>query len=208
MLGLNTDTAEHPTEAARDLIGALAPAIAQAIDPMRAIGAAARIIRNAQAAVVLTRAGQTLALDGLPRHRLLAPGSAALAVAADHLANNVEFATFLCPNGGRRLARVTVLSCARQPAPHLAGVLVVSPPGNLHGLTTRDLEILGLLVEDWSLRRIGAALDLPLPTVADRVEHILTKPTAPSRTVAILQALRQGLYNPRSLGAHHRQQRH
>jgi hypothetical protein len=126
MLGLNTDTAEHPTEAACDLIGALVPTIAQAIDPMRAIGAAARIVRNAQAAVVLTRAGQTLALDGLPRHRLLTPDSPALAVAADHLANNVEFATFLCPNGGRRLARVTVLSCARQPARHLAGVLVVS----------------------------------------------------------------------------------
>jgi DNA-binding NarL/FixJ family response regulator len=208
MLGLNTDTAEHPTEAARDLIGALAPTIAQAIDPMRAIGAAARIVRNAQAAVVLTRAGQTLALDGLPRHRLLTPDSPALAVAADHLANNVEFATFLSPDGGRRLARVTERSCARQPARHLAGELVVSPPGNLHELTTRDLEILGLLVEDWSLRRIGAALDLPPPTVADRVEHILTKLTAPSRTVAILQALRQGLYIPRMLGTHHRQQRH
>jgi DNA-binding CsgD family transcriptional regulator len=208
MLGLNTDTAEHPTEAACDLIGALAPTIAQAIDPMRAIGAAARVIHNAQAAAVLTRAGQTLPLDGLPRHRLLAPGSAALAVAADHLANNVEFATFLCPDGGHRLARITALSCANQPARHLAGVLVVSPPGNLHGLTTSDLEILGLLVEDWSLRRIDAALDLPLPTVADRVEHILTKLTAPSRTVAILRALRQGLYIPRLLGVHHRQQRH
>jgi DNA-binding CsgD family transcriptional regulator len=208
MLGLNTDTAEHPTEAARDLIGALAPTIARAIDPMRAIGAAARIIRNAQAAVVLTRAGHTLPLVGLPRHRLLAPGSPALAVAADHLANNVEFATFLCRNDEHRLARITTLSCARQPARHLAGVLVVSPPGNLHGLTTRDLEILGLLVEDWPIRRIGAALDLSVPTVADRVEHILTKLTAPSRAVAVVRALRQGLYIPRPLGAHHRQQRH
>ena len=121
ILGLNTDTAEHPTEAARDLIGALAPTIARAIDPMRAIGAAARIIRNAQAAVVLTRAGHTLPLDGLPRHRLLAPGSPVLAVAADHLADNVEFATFLCPDDERRLARITTLSCARQPARHLAG---------------------------------------------------------------------------------------
>ncbi|WP_204015415.1 GAF domain-containing protein, partial [Virgisporangium aurantiacum] len=186
MLGLNTDTAEHPTEAARDLIGALATTIAQAIDPMRAIGAAVRIVRNAQAAVVLTRAGQTLPLDGMPRHRLLAPGSAVLAVAADHLADNVESATFVCPDGGHRLARITVLSCARQPARHLAGVLVVSPPGNLHGLTTSDLEILGLLVEDWPVPRIGATLDLPLPTAADRVEHILTKLTASSRTVAVL----------------------
>jgi DNA-binding NarL/FixJ family response regulator len=146
-------------------------------------------------------------LDGLPRHRLLAPGSAALTVAADHLANNVEFATFLCPDGGRRLARITAISCARQPARHLAGVLVVSPPGDLHGLTIQELEILGLLVEDWSLRRIGAALDLPLSTVADRLEHILTKLTAPSRSVAVLQALRRGLYIPRVLGAHHRQRR-
>jgi DNA-binding NarL/FixJ family response regulator len=124
-----------------------------------------------------------------------------LAVAADHLADNVEFATFLCPHDERRLARITTLSCARQPARHLAGVLVVSPPGDLHGLTTRDLEILGLLVEDWSVRRIGAALDLSVPTVADRVEHILTKLAATSRAVAVVRALRQGLYIPRPLGA-------
>jgi DNA-binding NarL/FixJ family response regulator len=101
------------------------------------------------------------------------------------------------------LARITVLSCGGQPARHLAGVLVVSPPGNLHGLTTRGLEVLGLLVEDWSVRRIGAALDLSVPTVADRVERILTKLTATSRTVAVVRALRQGLYIPRSLRALH-----
>lgn len=208
MLGLNTDTAEHPTEAARDLIGALLPTIARAIDPMRAIGAAARIIHNAQAGIVLTRAGQTLPLNGLPRHRLLSPGSAVLTVAADHLADNVDVATFLCPDDEHRLARITVLSCARQPARHLAGVLVVSPPGNLRALTIGDLEILGLLVEDWSVPRIGAALDLPLPAVADRVEHILTKLAAPSRTAAIMRAIRQGLYIPRLLVTQERQQRH
>jgi hypothetical protein len=39
MLGLNTDTTAHPTEAARDLIGALASTIARAVDPMRTIAA-------------------------------------------------------------------------------------------------------------------------------------------------------------------------
>ncbi|GIJ49573.1 hypothetical protein Val02_64590 [Virgisporangium aliadipatigenens] len=208
MLGLNTDTAAHPTEAARDLIAALVPVIAQAIDPMRAIGAAARIIHDAQAAVVLTRAGRTLPLHGMPPHRLLSPGSAVLTVAAEHLADNAEVATFLCPDGGQRLARITVISCAGQPARHLAGVLVVSPPGDLHGLTTDDLEILGLLAEDRSVPRIGAALDLPLPTITDRIAHILTTLAAPSRTAAVMRAIRRGLYIPRPLatwGARRRQ---
>src|SRR4029434_6882739 len=35
LLALNTDTDRHPTEAARDLIGAMAPAIAEAVAPTR-----------------------------------------------------------------------------------------------------------------------------------------------------------------------------
>jgi DNA-binding CsgD family transcriptional regulator len=202
MLGLNTDTTAHPTEAARDLIGALASTIAQAIDPMRAISAAVRIVRDAQAAVVLTRAGNTLPLDGLPAHRLLAPGSAVLDIAASHLAAPLDFATFLCPHpadNAHGQARITVLACTTHPPYHLSGLVVVSPPGDLRGLTRRELEILGLLVDDWSDRRIGAALDLPPRTVAENVERTLTKLAAPTRTVATLRALRQGLYIPRPL---------
>jgi DNA-binding NarL/FixJ family response regulator len=67
------------------------------------------------------------------------------------------------------------------------------------GLNHRELEILGLPVADWPDRRIAAALDLPPRTVAETVEHILTKLAAPTRIVAVLRAIRQGLYIPRPL---------
>ena len=54
-LTVHTDTPTHPTDAARDLIGALAPLLAHAIDPLRSITAAARLVHGALAGVVLTR---------------------------------------------------------------------------------------------------------------------------------------------------------
>jgi hypothetical protein len=113
MLGLNTDTTTHPTEAARDLIGVLASAIAQTIDPMGSIAVAARIVRDAQAGVELTRAGNTLPLPGMGTHPLLDPGSAVLAAAGTEPAAHLDFATFLCPyreGGEPGQVRITVLS--------------------------------------------------------------------------------------------------
>src|SRR4051794_8578971 len=81
ILGLNTDTDRHPTEAARDLIGAIAPTIAKAVDSTRSLAEMARILSPARAGIVLTRAGNTLPLGGLPGHRLLDVGSTVLAVA-------------------------------------------------------------------------------------------------------------------------------
>jgi DNA-binding CsgD family transcriptional regulator len=202
MLGLNTDTTTYPTRAARDLVDELASTIAHAIDPMRAISAAAQIVRDARAGIVLTRAGNTLPLDGVPAHPLLSPGSALLSVAAGHLAAGVEFTTFLCPysaSDAHGHVRATVLGCPHRPLIHLTGVVLLSPPGNLRGLNRAELEILGLLVEDWPDRRIAAALDLPETTVVHTVEHILTKLDAANRDVALMRAVRLGLYIPRPL---------
>lgn len=202
ILGLNTDTREHPTEAARDLIGALAPVIAHAVDPMRAITAAARIIANAQAGVVLTRGGNTLPLPGLNAHPLLAPGSPVLTVAARQLADGSTYASFLCPYAGEpeeRHVRVTVLACPAQPPYHLVAVVALSPTGELHGLTGRELAILGLLIEGWSTPRIAAALEISAYAMAAHLEHILVKLEASTRILAMLRAARRGLYVPRLL---------
>src|SRR2546421_11470115 len=48
-------------------------------------------------------------------------------------------------------------------------IVVVSAPGDMRGLNQRELEILGLLVEDWSDQCISAAMGLPLPIVAENV---------------------------------------
>jgi DNA-binding CsgD family transcriptional regulator len=125
LLGLNTDTERHPTAAARDWIGRLAPVIAHAIDPMRSATRVAGVVVDA--------------------------------------------------------------------------VVLVSPPGDLHGLTGRELEVLGMLVEGWPNQRIAAVLFVTRRTVNAHVEHILAKLGTATRTLAAVQALRLGLYVPRRL---------
>jgi len=208
ILGLNTDTTRHPTVAARDLLTLLSPLVAHALDPMRSIQAAARIVHDATAATVLTRSGEAVELPGLPTHPLLDADSGVLTAATQHLATGARFASFLSPHTGEELpaadyARITVLARPPQPPRHLMAVLTVSPPGDLHGLTGRDLEILGMLVEDWPTRRIASALELAPATVCARIQRIQDKLVAPNRAMATLRAHHQGLYIP--LPISHRQ---
>lgn len=205
VLGLNTDTNAHPTEAARDLITTLASVIAHAVDPLRSITAAARIVTDAQAGVVLARGGATLPLPGLGGHPLLAPGSPVLAVAAQQLADRSTYASFLCPyrqqQSVERHARVTVLACTSQPALHLAAAVLLSAPGDIRGLTDRELEILGLLIEGTSYHRIAATLGLSEYATAAHLEDIRFKLEASTRALAMLRADRRGLYVPSALAA-------
>ena len=62
-----------------------------------------------------------------------------------------------------------------------------------HGLTPRELEVLRLLVEGHSNRRIGDTLSLSERTVENHVTHILAKLGLESRTAAATYAVRQGL---------------
>jgi hypothetical protein len=129
MLALHTETAAHPTDAVRDLLGLLAPVLGHAVDPLRSITAAARIVRGAIAGVVLTRAGHPLPLPGLPTHPLLREGSALLTVAAQ-LAGGRAHAVFLCSPAGPDPAaghlRVTVLACPTQPPHHLVAEITAA----------------------------------------------------------------------------------
>ncbi len=200
LLGLNTDDPRHPTEAARDLIGVLAPVIADAVDPLRSMTTVARMVRDTLAGVALTSDGQVLRLPGLPTHSLLAPGSEALGV-AEKLSHEIAHGSFLYPlPDGESLdghARLTVLACPPQAPYRLAAVVLVSPTGETHGLTRRELQIAGLLIEGWPNQRIAAALYIADRTVATHVEHILAKLHAPTRALAAVRALRYGLYVPR-----------
>ena len=76
------------------------------------------------------------------------------------------------------------------------GIAIVSHPGDRHGLTPRELEVLGLIVEGCSNRQIAGTLVISRRTVAAHVEHILAKLRAPTRTHAAVRAERAGLYVP------------
>jgi DNA-binding CsgD family transcriptional regulator len=202
LLTVQTDTPVHPTDAARDLIGALAPTLGHALDPMRSITAAARLVQGATAGVVVTRAGRSLALPGLPAHPLLAAGSLVLAEVARHLAGDGEYTQFLWPAPGPApttgYVRVAALGCAALPPHHLAAAVVLALARDLHGLTPVQLQILGLLVEDWTNDRIAGALGLTPRAVADHLARIRAQLGAPTRDVVTLRALREGLYVPAS----------
>lgn len=201
IVSLYTDSPGHPSAAARDLIGSLTPVLARALDPLRSLTIAARLVRDAHAATALTRDGSTVPLPGLPTDPLLRHGSPVLAVAAARVAAGLPYTSFLAPNGGAGGGhqRVTVLACPAEPPLYLTAVVVLSRAGDLADLTRRELEVLGLLTEGWPDERIAASLTITRRTVASHVEHILAKLGVRNRTAAAVHCLRTGLYVPREL---------
>lgn len=192
----------QPLDAIRDLLGLLAPVIAYAVDPMRSAIALVSTLADTWAGVALTRHGGVLALPGLPAHDLLGVDSPEVEVAAQRLAEADAPSTFLSPSPGNGTAtrlKITTLSCPTEPPYDLVGIVVVSPAHDLCGLTGRELEILGLMVEGCSNQRMATALYITERTVAAHVEHILAKLGVPTRTLAAVRAHRMGLYVPPAL---------
>jgi len=203
ILAMETDTVAHPTDAAKDLIGHFTRTIAHAVDPMRTVAQTARIIGDAEAGIVLTRAGGTLPLPGLPTHPVLTEHSDVLTAAAERLSYGRVYSSFLCPYSGKdaaeRHVRITMLACVPQTSYPAVAVILVSPAGDLRGLTRRELEIVGLLIDGWSNQRIASAMNIAERTVATHLEHILVKLGAATRALAAVRALRYGLYVPRPI---------
>ena len=211
MFGADTETSTPVSDAARDLLGVLAPLIAHAVDPLRSLGTVAAVVADAVAAVVLTRAGNTVALPGLAGHRLLTAGSPVLSAVRTQLADGQVHAAFLCPpddadtdvlSAARCLYRVTALACPPGTVGYAGEVVLLSPCPQLNGLTRRELEVLGLLVKGWSNAHIAATLVVTGRTVASHVEHIMVKLGATSRTMAAARALGRGLFIPPELAIH------
>jgi DNA-binding CsgD family transcriptional regulator len=200
-LGLLSESKEPPSVDVRGRLARLAPVLTRAIDPMRSLLPAARVVRGATAGVVLRADGGTDVLPGMRHHPLLAAGSSALHPARAAIAAGHVYTSFLWPLGGRHApdghARITALSVTDDIPAGLTGMALVSPAGNLRGLTPRELEVLGLVVEGASNCEIARALVVAQRTVAAHLEHILAKLSAPTRTLAAVRAERDGLYVPR-----------
>jgi hypothetical protein len=192
----------RPTLADRDLTGALAPLIARAVDRLPAIGALAALVPDAFAGTVLTRAGNTLPLFGLPIDPVLAADSPAVVEVVERLAVGDRYATFLHPALGTAsgaLLRVTAIDCSDDAADHLCAAVLLSPEPDLHGLSRHDLHVLGLIVAGWEDdERIAAALDSTPEDVAETARRAMQLLDAPSRTGLAVRALRAGLFIPQS----------
>jgi DNA-binding NarL/FixJ family response regulator len=208
VVALHTRVADQVSDAARDLLGLLTTSIASAVDPLRSLATITGMVRRAAAGIVLTPFGAVLPLPGLPDHRLLAPGSGVLAAATVQLAEGGPYASFLAAlpsmdgaDSKETHARITVLAAPPDVRLFAAAVVLVSPAGDLHGLSHRELQVLGLLVTGASNERIAVALGITARTVELHVDQVRAKLAAPSRTAAAARALRLGLFVPFSLVA-------
>lgn len=199
-LALLSGSREPPSWATRRRLGRLAPVLARGIDPMRSVVAAANLVRGAAAGVVLRADGGCQAMPGLPGSVLLTPHSVLVTLARQRADGGNVCSSFLWPVAGAHTpdghVRVTVLAAPQDAPPGLTAMLLLSPATDLHGLTPRELEVLGLLVEGCSNREIARLLVVTPRTVATHLEHVLVKLSAPSRTLAAVRAERDGLYVP------------
>lgn len=188
----------------RRCLGRLMPLVGGVVDPLRSVVAAAEVVRRARARAVIRRNGAVDALPGLPDHQLRRRGSPALAAARAELGGGHVHRSFLWPLGRRHApaghARVTVLARAQDRPVRIPGIVLVSDPGDLRGLTARELEVLGLVVEGCSNRQTARTLIIAQRTVAAHMEHVLAKLAAATRTAAAVRAERAGLYVPPRAG--------
>lgn len=190
---------------ARRALHHLAPVVAHGVDPLQHLTAVVQLLDDATAGAVLYRRGACGALPGLAGDELLAAGSPVVAVARTVLAAGHPFSSFLWPRGGRHApdghVRVVVLPDRQRSSASVMGAVVLSAAGTCRGLTPRELEVLGLLVEGGSNAEIARRLVLTPRTVATHLEHVLHKLDAPTRTLAAVLADREGLYVPSALSA-------
>jgi DNA-binding CsgD family transcriptional regulator len=202
-------SASPPSRTMRRRLAALAPTLALGIDPMPCLLATARVVRGVTAGTVLRDDGWTEALPGLDGNLLLAVGSPVLALARRRIDDGLLHSSFLWPLGGRFApdghARVSVVAAPDDVPEVLIGMALVSAAEDMHGLTPRELEVLGLVIHGCSNHEIAANLVVAPRTVAAHIEHLLVKLDVTTRTTAAVRAEREGLYVPTVLGSSYKE---
>jgi DNA-binding CsgD family transcriptional regulator len=203
ILSLLFSSGEPPSAAMRDRLTQLSPLIARGVSPMRSLLATARIVRGATSGVVLLQDGTTCPLPGLEDHALLVADSPVVKIALGALLAGQVYRSFMWPtmdgDGVTGHVRMTVLAAAEVPA-FVLGTVLVTPHVDCRGLTPRELQVLGLLVDGRSNQQIAKRLAVATRTVAAHVEHLLNKLEAPTRTLAAVRAEREGCYVPPTPG--------
>ena len=198
MLTLFTSAAA-PSGVLRERLGQLAPLIARGVSTTHSLLASARLVRGATAGVVLLRDGSTHPLPGLGENPLLAATSGVVDLARHALLAGQVYRSFMWPtqNGPHVTghARMTVLASTDVP-PFVLGTVLMTAEVDTGGLTARELEVLGFLVDGHSNQQVAQHLVIAPRTVAAHVEHILHKLDVPTRTLAAVRAEREGCYVP------------
>jgi hypothetical protein len=193
----------RPDPGDRQILAEVTRVIADDLDRTQEIARISTIVGAAEAGVVLTRGGDALPLPGLPDDRLLAPDSPILAAATHELSAGGPYTAFLAPVAGpdgERLARVTALDCTVPELDHLSAAVLLSAPGDLRGLTSLHLRLLGHLVAGTTeVPALAAALGLDPRSTTEALRRAQVALDAPGVTAAATRALRTGLRIPPAL---------
>jgi len=199
ILSLLSCSEEPLSSVTRSRLEQAAPVIARALSPMRSLLTTARIVQGVTAGVVLLKDGTTYPLQGLEDHALLDANSPVVEIARGALRRGQVYRSFMWPapsaREGAAHARLTVMAANELPD-FIVGMILMTPDVDHRGLTPRELEVLGLLVDGRSNQQIATALVVAPRTVAAHVEHLLQKLEAPTRTLAAVRAEREGCYVP------------
>ena len=193
----------RPNRVDRRMLAAVTRVIADDLDRTRSVATIARIVGSADAGVMLTRGGDAHPLPGLADDSLLAPGSPILTTATHELSISGPYTGFLAPVAdpdGERLVRVIALDCALPDLDHLSAAVVLSSPGDLRGLTSLDLRVLGHLAAGTTeVPALAAALHVDPGTTREALHRAQVALDAPGHTAAATRALRTGLRIPPAL---------
>ncbi|MCW2852618.1 MAG: Two-component response regulator [Nocardioides sp.] len=183
----------------RERLHQISPLIARGLATTRSLPDSSWFVSGATAGAVLLRDGTTCPLPGLADHALLASESPVVEIGRNTLLAGQAYRIFMWPAGrdsrDTSHARVTVLAAA-DVAPSVLGTLLMTPDADCRGLTCRELEVLGLLVDGCSNQQMATRLAVAPRTIAAHVEHLLDKLDAPTRTSAAVTAEREGCYVP------------
>jgi DNA-binding CsgD family transcriptional regulator len=175
--------------------------ISAAIDPMSTIAGLAALVGDARAGSVVGRGGTVYRLPGMPLHPLLTQDSRVVPIALAKLTHRRTQTAFLCPDprGSDDYVRVTAIACPPHVPNHFVALILISPSGDLRGLTRRELEVLEFIIDGQANQYIAHTLFITERTVAAHLEHIRAKLDAPTRTVAAVRSLHLALYVPHQL---------
>ncbi len=157
--------------------------------------AASSLLRDVYAGILVMRDGGLVRLSGLRGDPLLEKTSTLLSWIRGGGGDGETHAVFLWPGRDEPTAHVRVTRL-RMDADPPSSLLLLSPSGDRHGLTAREFEVLGGMIDGCSNAQIADHLTVAQRTVATHIEHILAKLGSPTRTHAAVRAQREGLYVP------------
>jgi DNA-binding CsgD family transcriptional regulator len=188
---LSWQHAQPPSDAACTVIGSVAPALANLVDPLQSARQLASTLEADDIAIGFVTDGSVVSLRGEAPPELTAPDAP-----ARHMVYLVRdgpriSVSFLWPKPGGGWYACRTLRCRDRVV-----VLLARDLDSVYELTKRELEVLTCLADGRSNVEIAARLWITNRTVRAHVEHILEKLGVHTRSAAAARAVGEGLLLP------------